>query len=111
MLVGLVGIEVVDIAPHILGAHLAVDMRQCEDLMPRSLDSSRLMNGDMAALGSKNALMVAQDAINGHSIGLCAANKEEYLSIGHGDSLTYKTLSLSRISIVAVAWCKLHICS
>ena len=103
MLVGLVCIEVDDISLDILGTHLAIDMWQCEDFMSRSLDSSRLMDGDMSALGSEDTLMVAQDAIDGHSIGLRASHKEEDLSIGHSYSVANKTLSLSRIGIVAIA--------
>ena len=64
------------------GLHLAVRIRDGDDLMFRELHGAGLMHVDMAAAYADHTLILVKHRVYGSGIGLCAACQEEYLRIG-----------------------------
>ena len=74
VLVALVFVEHLDIILEVLGMHLALVARDGEHLVAAKLDGARLVTGDVASLGSNDALVRREQHVNHRRVGLRAAH-------------------------------------
>ena len=68
--------------------HLAIGIRDGDDLMLRKLDGSCLMDIDVTRPHTDNSLVLIKHRVDGGGVGLGASGEEEYLRIGQSASLT-----------------------
>ena len=81
-----------------------------DDLVSRRLDRSRLVDVDMAALGGDHALVGAQRGGYDREVGLCAADEEMYVGVGHAAELPYVTAGRLAVRVLAVTRRLFHVC-
>ena len=55
--------------------------------MLRKLDGTSLVDVDMTRADADDALVLVEHGVDGGGVGLRAARQEEYLRVGHADSL------------------------
>ena len=109
MLPALVSLECRDILIYRLSRDFTLLVGQTYHLVSRSLDSSRLMYGDMACLSCQDTLIGAEQGANHCGVGLCSSHQEVNLAIGRITRLENLLACRSTILITAVARAFEHI--
>ena len=109
MLVALVFVEHLDIVLEVLGVHLALVAGDGEHLVAAKLDGARLVAGDVASLGSNDALVGRKQHVNHRRVGLRAAHQKKHVGIGGLAGLANKLLGALGMCIGTVAGLRLHV--
>ena len=89
--------------------HLALVAGDGEHLVTAKLDGARLVAGDVAGLGSNDALVRREQHVNHRRVGLRAAHQKKHVGIGSLTGLADKLLGTLGMRIGTVAGLRLHI--
>ena len=81
MLVALVFVEHLDIVIEVLGVHLALVAGDGEHLVAAKLDGARLVAGNVASLGSNDALVRRKQHVDHRRVSLRAAHQEKHVGV------------------------------
>ena len=109
MLVALVFVEHLDIVLEVLGVHLALVAGDGEHLVAAKLDGARLVAGNVASLGSNDALVRRKQHVDHRRVSLRAAHQEKHVGVRRLAGLANKLLGTLGMCIGTVAGLRLHI--
>ena len=109
MLVALVFVEHLDIVLEVLGVHLALVAGDGEHLVAAKLNGARLVAGDVAGLGSNDALVRREQHVDHRGVSLRAAHQEKHVGVRRLTGLANKLLGTLGVRIGTVAGLRLHV--
>ena len=89
--------------------HLALVAGDGEHLVAAKLDGARLVAGDVASLGSNDALVRREQHVDHRRVGLRAAHQQKHVGIGGLAGLANKLLGTLGMCIGSVAGLRLHV--
>ena len=99
---------VVEILVERLSLHLTERVGNGDNLMFGKLNGTSLMDVDMTRAHTDDTFVLVEHGVNGGGISLRATRQEEYLGIGHADSLANALFGALRELVEAVG-CRLGI--